>query len=357
MKILVIQQKMIGDVLASTLICEHLKRELQNAKVHFLINENATAVVEGNPFVDKTVIFKNEYRKSKIEFYRFLKSIRNAKYDVVIDVLCKLESNLIALFSGAKTKISYKKWYSRFVYDHVFEYSQNEGKRVGLAIENRLLLLSPLIKKLQNPLLEPKVYLSKDEIEAARELLMNSGIPDDRPKIMVGVLGSGPTKTYPLPYLAKLLDDISAKCSVAFFLNYLPSQKEAVDELLQLCNEKTRESIHGEVFCLSLRSFLALLSQCDAYFGNEGGVTNMSKALGLPNFSIFSPWISKKGWFTYPEKSSNEAVHLSDFEPKILDIPKKERKQNVQQYYKRFTPELCKPLLLDFIEREVIADQ
>jgi len=122
-KVLVIQQKMIGDVLASTLLCEHLKIHFPEAQVHFLINEHTRAVVDGNPFIDKIVIFKNEFKKEKTQFYRFLKEIKKEQYDVVIDVYCKLESNLISYFTKAAIKISYKKWYSKFIYSHLFTYS------------------------------------------------------------------------------------------------------------------------------------------------------------------------------------------------------------------------------------------
>ncbi|WP_210706828.1 hypothetical protein [Maribacter dokdonensis] len=48
---------------------------------------------------------------------------------------------------------------------------------------------------------------------------------------------------------------------------------------------------------------MALLKQCDGYLGNEGGSSNMYKTLEIPNFAIFSPWISKEAWFTLLSKS------------------------------------------------------
>ncbi|NBC57221.1 MAG: lipopolysaccharide heptosyltransferase family protein, partial [Bacteroidetes bacterium] len=51
MKILVIQQKMIGDVLTSSVICENLKRNFPNAEVHYLINRFTLPVVENNPYI------------------------------------------------------------------------------------------------------------------------------------------------------------------------------------------------------------------------------------------------------------------------------------------------------------------
>ncbi len=356
-KILVIQQKMIGDVLASTLLCEHLKIHFPDAEVHFLINEHTRAVVDGHPSIDKIVLFKKKYKKERRQFYTFLKGIKKEQYDLVIDVYCKLESNLISYFSRAALKISYEKWYSKFIYDHLFTYSQNPDTKLGLAIENRLLLLSPIIPKLKEPELAPKIFLSKEERRAAEELLRQHKIDTSKKVFMIGMLGSSSIKSYPLDYLAKVIDYITQEYEATLLLNYIPSQKEYVKELLQLCSEKSRESVKENVFCSSLRAFLGLLSICDAYIGNEGGATNMSKALGIPNFSIFSPWISKKAWLTYNENPANYAVHLADYSEKnILSMPKKERKKNSLALYKLFKPEFFKEELLQFIKREVFSE-
>jgi len=40
MKILVIQQKMIGDVLTSSILFEALRTQYKEATLHYLINEN-----------------------------------------------------------------------------------------------------------------------------------------------------------------------------------------------------------------------------------------------------------------------------------------------------------------------------
>ena len=356
-KFLVIQQKKVGDVLVSTLLCEHLKTYFPQCEVHYLINEWTLAVVEGNPFIDKVILFKNRYRESKWAFYGFLKSMKKEEYHAVIDVYCKLESNLISYFSRSAIKISCRKWYSKGIYTHTLPYAKNTDTALGLAIENRLLLLSPLIETLQKPDLAPKIHLTADEVDAAKQLLKHKQIDTSKPIIMVGLLGSEPNKTYPLAYLAELIHYIAQKFEVTFLLNYMPSQKEKVDEFLKGCPKETRNSIRDDVFCPSLREFIALLSQCNAYFGNEGGSSNIAKALGIPNFSIFSPHVSTKGWFTFSENTANRAVHLSEVMPEILNLSGKQRKKNTQKLYETFVPELFQEQLEAFVEEEVIPNQ
>ncbi|MEM8763941.1 MAG: glycosyltransferase family 9 protein [Bacteroidota bacterium] len=356
-KILVIQQKMIGDVLASTLLCEHLKLHFPETEVHFLIHSNTLPVVEGNPFIDRILLFEPEHRKNKIAFFRFLQNVRKEKYSAVLDVYGKLETNLITLFSGASLRISYKKWYTKFIYTHLFQYSSNPETIVGWAIENRLLLLKPLIPKLEHPNLEPKIHLTKAEIQTAKDFLKSNEVDLNQPILMVGMLGSGPSKSYPLEYLATTLNTIAEQFKGTILLNYIPSQKNVVAQLLAKCSERAKVMIREDVFCVSLRSFISVLSLCSGYYGNEGGATNMSKALGLPNFSIFAPWISKKGWLTYNTNLKNQGVHLSDFDSLINDIPKKERKKNVQALYRQLEPELFKKPLIEFLQNHGFTNQ
>ncbi len=350
MKILVIQQKMIGDVLVSSLLCEHLKIHIPHAEVHYLVNEHTVAVVEENPFIDKIVLFKKEHKSNKVRFYRFLKSISKERYDAVIDIYGKLESNLITLFSAAKIKIAYPKWYSKFIYTHhVPIKSRTEGSNHN-TIDDRLGLLSPLIDNKLDPMARPKIHLTPKELGEAKTFLEKSRTNPSAPLIMLGVLGSGESKTYPLPYMAEVLDIIADRLDAVLLFNYVPSQEKEAKQVYALCNESTKQKIAFDTFAPSLRKFLGILHHCNALIGNEGGAVNMAKALGVPTFSIFSPWISKIGWHTYADEK-NIGVHLNDYkEGFFMGKSKKDIKKDVQNLYSDFHPSLFNDELNTFLK-------
>lgn len=358
MKILVVQQKMIGDVLTSTILCEQIKKNIPNSQVHYLINTNTEAVVTNNPYIDQIVFFTPEYRKSKLEFYNFLRRISKERYDVVIDVYSKLESMLITLFSGAGTRVSYNKWYSRFIYTHTHNYIRNGETTIGLAIENRLALLRPIIPDIEFEVNPPQIYLTQQEKEEAKIFLIEKSVNFSIPILMINVLGSSANKTYPLPYMAKILDSIVQHGEVNLLFNYMPSQLDAVKQVYELCAPKTQEMILMDVFAPSLRSFLGLLYHCHALVGNEGGAVNMAKALHIPAFSIFSPWITKVAWETFPINTANKAVHLEDFLPIYLEGKSvKQRKGEAEKLYSFFVPDLFFDRLSLFLRTKVFTHQ
>jgi heptosyltransferase-2 len=349
MKILVIQQKMIGDVLTSTILFEVLRKKYPNAQLHYLIYKHTSPVVENNPFIDDLILYEEAYEKPK-NFFSFLKTIRKKKYDVIIDVYSKLGTALISLTSGAKTTISYDKWYTAFCYTNTCHRKYKAETAAGFAIENRLRLLEPLTVEI--PLnIKPKIYLTVSEVESARETLAEAGCISQNPLFMISVLGSSENKTYPHNYLAVLLDQIFAETNANLLFNYIPSQVQKAKDIFKRCNEETKKNIHLEVFGRSLREFMALTSCCNALIGNEGGAVNMAKALNISTFSIFSPSISKQDWSIFEDDPGNVSIHLKDFKPQLFGgKDKKELRAKSKELYEEFRPELISEKLSEFLK-------
>lgn len=351
MKILVIQQKMIGDVLISSLICENLKKNFPEAEVHYLVNAFCKPVVQGNPYIDRFILFEDRYRKSKTEFFRFLKSIQKEKYTHVFDAYGKLESNLISLFSKASFKASYHKTYTKWIYSKTSEEISKALSEAGTAIDNRIKLLKTLegVKVYNN---KPKIYLTKEEKNSAAEVFKKHGLTGQK-TIMISSMGSSDNKTYPFEYMAQVLDFIISKTNFDLIFNYLPQQKKEIQTLYDLCSEKTQQKINLDLTAESLRGFMTLCDQCKAIIGNEGGTINMAKALDVPSFSIFSPWILKDGWNSFEEIHPNASVHLNDYKPELCNAPTKTLKEKSSELYQAFIPDLFLPKLEKFINQYV----
>src|SRR5690606_2090590 len=195
---------------------------------------HCTDVLTGNPSINNIIVLEETTRKKYDLFFKFIKSIRNKKYNIVIDAYCKLETNLITAFSGAKYKVSYHKGYSNIFYTHNIKRLPNGTKsEYGLAIENRLRLLKPLnLKDISD--FKPKLFLSDIEITTAEKIISDAGINRHKPLFMIGILGSEWYKTYPLNSMAELLDFIVSQTNASLLFNYIPNQKEEALKLYGL---------------------------------------------------------------------------------------------------------------------------
>lgn len=340
MKILIIQQKMIGDVLVSSIICNNLRLAYPKAQIDYLVYESTMPVLKGNPNIDTIILFQEKHRKSKKELLNLALEIRAKKYDLLIDAYSKLESWIIVSLSGAKRKISYKKPGRTFLYTDNIPFAEFPETNLGLAIERRLSLLKPLHLDITIDG-HPKLFVTSKENQEAESLFEKHHLKKDRKTVMISLLGSEKLKTYPLNYMSKVVDLIADSEDVNILFNYFPKQIEDAKKVYEVCKPSTQEKIYFDLLGDDLRSFIAIMNQCDLIIGNDGGAINMAKALNKPSFIIFSPWVEKKIWATLEDGIQHVSVHLNDYKPEFLSgKTEKERKQESLSLYKEFTPDL-----------------
>jgi heptosyltransferase-2 len=169
---------------------------------------------------------------------------------------------------------------------------------------------------------------------------------------MISVLGSDETKTLPFKYMAKVLDQIVAtKPESQLLFNYIPKQVEDANAIFNLCKLETQQHIRLDVFGSSLRDFICITSFCTALIGNEGGAVNMAKAVNVPTFTIFSPWIKKETWSLFENEATNVSVHLKDYLPEWFENKAtKDLKAEYKRLYDMFNPKLYLQQLNAFLK-------
>lgn len=339
---------MIGDVLASTVICEAIKRIHPDSEVHYLIQKSAFAVVENNPFVDKVLFFDSDKHKGFFGLIQYGKELKKENYDCIIDAYGKWESILPTFFSKAKKRVGIQKWYTGFFYTKTVA-SINEGN--ATAIRFRLALACAAFNQKESEEIIPKIHLKPEEIKKAKELIEKE-LDITKKKYMISVLGSGSAKSLPNEYMAKTLDIIASNSNAQLLFNYMPNQQVEARTIFNLCNEKTKEKIIFDFYTNGLRDFVAILSLCDALIGNEGGAVNMAKALHVPTFTIFAPWINRHSWNILEETGFHDSIHLNDYYRELYQKKHpKNFKEKSLEWYKKLKPELFEQKLVRFLNK------
>jgi ADP-heptose:LPS heptosyltransferase len=341
---------MIGDVLVSSIICNNLRKAYPDAQIDYLVYASTTPVLEGNSAISNLILFTDKHRNSNREFLKLALKIRREKYDLLIDAYSKLESWVVVLLSGAKRRISYKKPGRGFLYTDNVPFATFPKTNMGLAIERRLSILTPLNLDIEiDPL--PKLFVTEAENQQAMSLFEQHGVRKDRKTVMISLIGSEKRKTYPLEFMAKIVNQIADSHEVNILFNYFPKQIEDAKEVYEACSESAKQKIYFDLLGDDLRSFIAIMNNCDMIVGNDGGAINMAKALGKASFIIFSPWIEKKIWATFEDGIHHRSVHLKEFRPDLLDgYSEKQLKQLTPELYQDFTPDLFSAQLADFLE-------
>ncbi len=351
-KILIVQNKFIGDVLASSVMANVLKEDDPNIVVHFFCYQPAWDVLQGNPNIDRVISFKKGELKNYNRLLYFARLLKNEKYDVIIDPYAKLESYFITKFCSPKMSISFDKTLTRLLYTNPIkrDYKLAVGRCTALA--DRVNMLKPVIGDKLNEPYKMEIFLSEKEKETGKEILREANLDLSKKTLMMGVIGSGLDKTWPLDYMAQLINEITNNYNYNLLFNYVPNQQKWVNELMLKLNNK--EQIFSSVLGKNVREFLTLMANCDAYIGNEGGGINMSKGLGKPTFSIYSPHKTPESWGCLEYMDTHRSVCLKKLLPDVYkNSTQKDRLKHPEKYYIQMKPKLVIPKVLNFINQVI----
>jgi ADP-heptose:LPS heptosyltransferase len=348
-KVLIIQNKRIGDVLISSVIANNFKKKYPESQVHFMAYDFTHGVLLNNPNIDKIISINDKELKKIPVLIQLIKKIRKERYDIIFDPYSKTQSRLICKFSKAKQTIGHKsrkKFGNLGYYTHPVTISKEKTKICGKAIEDRIHLLSQSGN--YEPIdYEPKLFLS--ESEKKEDWL---GSYSNKKVIVLGVLGSTPQKSMPYQYVAEIVDYISKNYDVNILFNYAPHQKEEAQKIYEMCQNKS--NIILDIYAKSIRDFIKLMNQCAVLVSNEGGTVHIAKALNKPTFTIFSPYVNKDHWASFEDGKLHHSVHLLEIKPTLFESftfeERKKIEKNPDELYKQLTPELILPELDRFLK-------
>ncbi|GAG32755.1 unnamed protein product, partial [marine sediment metagenome] len=82
-KVLVLQTAFIGDLMMTTPLLEALHRGLPEAEVHLLVSPPAAELMEGDPRVNRVIVYDKRNKESGLgSFISLVSRIRRSDYDL-----------------------------------------------------------------------------------------------------------------------------------------------------------------------------------------------------------------------------------------------------------------------------------
>ena len=115
--ILIIKLSAVGDVVHSLPFLEVLRDRFPSAMIDWVVEEDASGIVESHPEIDRLIIFprkswlkrfikKGEYIGVGKEVTKFLKEFKSRRYDIVVDLQGLLKSGILTFLANGKRKIA-----------------------------------------------------------------------------------------------------------------------------------------------------------------------------------------------------------------------------------------------------------
>lgn len=112
MKFLIIRFSSIGDIVLTTPVVRCLKKQVEDAQVHYVTKYSSRAIVESNPYIDKVHYYNND-------LYALIEELRLENFNYVIDLHHNLRTLKVKRALNKKTfsfkKLNIEKWiYTNF---------------------------------------------------------------------------------------------------------------------------------------------------------------------------------------------------------------------------------------------------
>ena len=278
-KILVLQQRQIGDVLLATPALELLKKRFPQAELHVFTEKKCVPMLEGNPNVSRIwAVDKKELNSlyKEIAFYHLAAS---QKFDLVVDFQQLPRCLWVVGFSHAPLRISYTPpWYRRFLYTHWMDLPEKT-----YSAQKKASVLGLLGIKWGGE--KPRLYLSDFEQAAADRLLLESGLAVNQRLITLDPTHRRITRLWPGGHFARMIDLCSAQApDVRFLPLYGPGEEAEIDRIV--AEVENKRAVIRSPRMLGLREAAACMRRAVLHVGNCSAPRHMATAVDTPTLTV-----------------------------------------------------------------------
>ncbi len=290
-RILVCQQRQIGDVLLASPVFEVLRKRFPDAELHIFTEQKCEPLLRHNPFIDKFhLIDKKGGFFRQLAFYR---KVAEHRFDLVIDLQQLPRCRMMSLISRAPVRLSFPaSALSRFIYTCLVTPED------GYASQTKISLLRPLGILWNGE--GPRIFLTEEEKKQAHELLFRCGLRPGQQLVVIDSTHRRPAKRWPAERFAALMKLMTEKDpTFRFLLMRGPGEEKDIEQLRSLCLEAglASETLLIPETLPDIRLSAACLAGAELHIGTCSSPRHMAAALGIPSLVI--PGASGTAW-RYP---------------------------------------------------------
>ena len=291
-KILVIQTAFIGDAILATGVLEKLHQHHPNAEIDFLVRKGNEGLFNKHPFINHLLVWNKKEAKYN-NLLGILRTIRENKYDLVVNLQRFAASGFLTAFSGAKTTVGFKKNPLSFLFKEKIAHQYNSHE-----VERNHQLIAKIT---DSTAANPKLYPTTNDYNKVAQY-------KTAPYICIAPASVWFTKQFPKEKWVEFLNAIPSPITVYFV--GAPSDKLAIEEIMGAVKNKklTLKNLAGE---LSLLQTTALFKDAKMNYTNDSAPLHLASAINAPTRAIFCSTIKD---FGFTPLSTDTAVIETDLE-------------------------------------------
>lgn len=311
MRILIVKLSAIGDVVQSLPVLAALRSRFPEAHIGWVVGEAAVGLLESHPMLDEVIIFPRKglgalasnpagWPAFFSEAAAFLRRLRMADYDYVIDLQGLLKSGFITFFAKARVKVGFsngRELSSIFLNTRLPAYDPDEH-----AVLRYLRVASYIGAGTDKPSF-PLAIDDKDR-ERLDALLRKKGVQDT--PIMCMVPGAAWSSKR---WTAKGFSEIACYCADA--LGLFPvivggrNDRGLAEDIMSFVGRRTIVDLTGQT---DLKMLAALFERSRVTVSTDTGPMHLAAVVGSPVVALFGPTAP---WRTGPFGEQHQVIRLN----------------------------------------------
>lgn len=296
-KILVVRFRQIGDAILTSVICNTLKKSFPEARIDYVVYDFVAPLFENHPYIDRVISLDKSTRDNPFKYIKKVWEITREDYDIIIDVMSTPKSELFSWFSPkAKFRIG-RVGKKKPIRGRSYTHGIKEPKDAKDKCDKFQKLLKPIEEAGYSLTYDSNIIIgiTPEEKLNLRKRMEEAGIDFGKKVFACAINSRVAGKIYPIENMKKLITMVLEKYSDAQIIFYYSPDEKAF--ALKTHEElDSHERIFSNITTKSIRELAMLLSNCDFFFGNEGGPRHLAQGVGIPSLAIFSPGASKDNW-------------------------------------------------------------
>lgn len=278
MRILVVRNDRMGDLLMSLPALDELRKAFPKAEISLLIREELKPLLEHHPDVDRILTWDDKQGTGWGESLRWGRLLRKFRFDVAV-ILNPTRFFHVAVFLGCiPVRVGYgRKWGFLLTRRH----PDDKSRRLLHEAQYNLELIELLGVAVGKPHLSLSVNAAATQ--EARKLLESCAVtPSHRGMVGLHPWTSNPVKSWPLDSFDKL----AAALEEAGFGVVLMGQTQGPGDLHAGIQKTVEGRMVNLVNRVPLRLLPALLKQCAVLVSNDSGPIHVAAAVGTPTIVV-----------------------------------------------------------------------
>jgi lipopolysaccharide heptosyltransferase II len=293
MNILLVRLRLIGDVVLTTPAIRAIRRRFPDARISYVVEEEAAPVVRGNPHLDEVIVAVSPRAPGRLRAdLALIRRLRRERYDLAIDFHCGPRSSLLTWASGAPRRIGFEVVGRSWMYTTRVE--RPRALRPRHSVDTQWDLLLSLGIPRPDPETDP-TEMPEDPVASASvdRRLRDAGAAGTAPVIVVHVSAGNPFRRWPAESFVDLICRLAvAEPSRRIVLTSGPSDASALAHVAARARARLtatqREAVlqAGEFDLAELR---ALIGRASLYIGGDSGPLHVAGTTEVPVVGLYGP--------------------------------------------------------------------